>query len=81
MSRQKGIIPWGIQDSQLPKRGKESRASAVFKIMSVEGSGFKPEALMCSVAPEWLEATLLSFERGSGRVTGLGRCGGVLVED
>lgn len=62
----RGLVPWGIRDSQLPKGGKESRASAVFKVISVEGAGFKPEALKCSVASEWLGATLLSFGRGHG---------------
>lgn len=43
----RGLIPWGIQDSQLPGGGEEARASVVFRVVSVEGSGFNPEALKC----------------------------------
>lgn len=48
VSGQRGISSLGgIQDSELPRGGEESRASVVFRVVSVEGSGFNPEALKC----------------------------------
>lgn len=80
VSRQRGISSLGHAGQSAAQRRTGIWGRCSVQSREFEGQpGFTPEALTCG--PRVVRSLLAVLWKGPGRVTGLGRCGGVWVED